>query len=213
MAGNVKKRIEQLRNEIRRHDYLYYVLNKPEVTDRQYDKLFAELKALEQANPQLITADSPTQRVSEQPLEGFASIRHAVPMLSMDNTMSGEELRAFDERVRKQLGSEDYNYVVELKIDGLAISLRYERGRLVTAATRGDGEVGDDVTANVRTIKAIPLVLLGGRNIPDVLEVRGEVYMPTKAFAELNRLRAEAGEPIFANNRFKEPIILRLCYR
>jgi len=201
MAGNVKKRIEQLRNEIRRHDYLYYVHDRPQITDSQYDQLFAELKALEQANPQYITPDSPTQRVSEQPVEGFRSVRHAIPMLSIDNTMSGEELRAFDERVRKQLGSEDYNYVVELKIDGLAISLRYEWGRLVTAATRGNGEVGDDVTANVRTIKAIPLVLLGGQRIPDVLEVRGEVYMPTKAFAELNRLRAEAGEPTFANPR------------
>jgi DNA ligase (NAD+) len=118
----------------------------------------------------------------------------------MDNTVSGEELKAFDERVRKQLGSEDYDYVVELKIDGLAISLRYENGRLVIAATRGDGETGDDVTANVRTIKAVPLVLLGTR-IPDVLEVRGEVYMPTKAFAELNTLRIEAGEPSFANPR------------
>jgi len=201
MAKDVKRQIEQLRKEIRRHDYLYYVLNQPEITDRQYDKLFAELKALEQANPKLITADSPTQRVSERPLEGFAAVRHAVPMLSMDNTYNADELRAFDERVRRQLGSEDYDYVVELKIDGVAISLRFEKARLVTAATRGDGEVGDDVTANVRTIKAIPLVLLGGDKTPDVLEVRGEVYMPTRAFVELNRLRAEAGEPIFANPR------------
>jgi len=207
MAKDVKKRIEQLRKEIRRHDYLYYVHNKPEITDWQYDKLFAELKTLEQANPQFIAADSPTQRVSEQPLEGFTSIRHAVPMLSMDNTYNADELRAFDERVRKQLApasgkqGEDYDYVVELKIDGVAISLRYEAGELVTAATRGDGEVGDDVTANVRTIKAIPLVLLGGQRIPDVLEVRGEVYMPTRAFVELNKLRTEAGEPPFANPR------------
>jgi len=201
MAKDIKKRIERLRVEIRRHDYLYYVLNQPKISDRQYDKLFAELKELEQANPQLITADSPTQRVSERPLEGFATIRHAVPMLSMDNTYNAQELRAFDERVRKQLDSRDYNYVVELKIDGVAISLRYERGELVTAATRGDGEVGDDVTANVRTIKAVPLVLLGNGEIPGVLEVRGEVYMPTNAFVELNKLRAEAGEPAFANPR------------
>jgi len=201
MAEDIKKRIEQLRSEIRRHDYLYYVLNRPEITDRQYDKLFAELQTLEQANPQFITADSPTQRVSEQPLEGFAAVRHAVPMLSMDNTYNADELRAFDERVRKQLGGEDYNYVVELKIDGVAISLRYEKGELAAAATRGDGEVGDDVTANVRTIKAIPLVLLGGGQIPGVLEVRGEVYMPATAFVELNRLRTEAGEPAFANPR------------
>jgi DNA ligase (NAD+) len=201
MAKDTGKRIERLRAEIRKHDYLYYVLNRPQISDRQYDKLFAELKELEQANPKLITADSPTQRVSERPLEGFATIRYAVPMLSMDNTYNPEELRAFDERVRKQLGSGDYNYVVELKIDGVAISLRYERGELVTAATRGDGEVGDDVTANVRTIKAVPLVLLGNGKIPDVLEVRGEVYMPTNAFVELNRLRTESDEPAFANPR------------
>jgi len=207
MAEDVKKQIEQLRSEIRRHDYLYYVLNQPKISDRQYDKLFAELKKLEQANPQFVTPDSPTQRVSERPLEGFATVRHAVPMLSMDNTYNAEELRAFDERVRKQLApaggkqGQDYDYVVELKIDGLAISLRYENGELVTAATRGDGEVGDDVTANVRTIKAVPLVLLSDSSIPDVLEVRGEVYMPIPSFVELNKLRVEAGEPAFANPR------------
>ena len=201
MAGDAKRQIEQLRKELRRHDYLYYVLNQPEIGDQKYDRLFAELKALEKANPRFITPDSPTQRVSGQPLEGFASDRHAVPMLSMDNTYNAEELRAFDERVRRQLGSQDYDYVVELKIDGLAISLRYERGVLVTAATRGDGEVGDDVTANVRTIKAVPLVLFGDGNIPDVLEVRGEVYMPTRSFVELNKARAEAGEAVFANPR------------
>ncbi len=209
MAKDVEKQIEQLRDEIREHDYLYYVLNQPKISDRQYDKLFDELKALEEANPQFITPDSPTQRVSEQPIEGFANVRHTVPMLSIDNTYNADELKAFDERVRKQLGGIDYDYVVELKIDGLAISLRYEGGILVTAATRGDGEVGDDVTANVRTIKAVPLVLLGGglrraqssHKIPAVLEVRGEVYMPTSAFIELNKLRTEAGEPTFANPR------------
>jgi DNA ligase (NAD+) len=201
MARDIGKQIEQLRKEIRRHDYLYYVLNQPKISDRQYDKLFAELKKAEAANPQLVTADSPTQRVSGRPLEGFATVRHAVPMLSMDNTYNADELRAFDERVKKQLGSKDYDYVIELKIDGLAISLRYEDGSLVTAATRGNGEVGDDVTANVRTIRAVPLVLMGGGEIPAVLEVRGEVYMPTSSFTELNRLRAEAGEPAFANPR------------
>jgi DNA ligase (NAD+) len=201
MAEDVKKRIGRLRKEIRRHDYLYYVLNQPQISDRQYDKLFADLKTLEQANPKLITPDSPTRRVSGQPLEGFASARHAVPMLSMDNTYNADELRAFDERVAKGLGGRDFDYVVELKIDGVAISLRYEAGVLVTAATRGDGEVGDDVTANVRTIRAVPLVLFAHPNIPDVLEVRGEVYMPTKAFVELNRVRADAGEPLFANPR------------
>jgi len=212
MSKDVNKKIEQLRQEIREHDYLYYVLNRPKISDRQYDKLFAELKALEQTNPGLITPDSPTQRVSGQPLEGFVNVRHAVPMLSIDNTYNAEELKAFDERVRKGLESSDYNYVVEPKIDGLAISLRYEKGRLVTAATRGDGRVGDDVTANVRTIKAVPLVLRDGNPriaglikaadaAPDVLEVRGEVYMPTSAFVELNRLRTEASETAFANPR------------
>jgi DNA ligase (NAD+) len=199
MAENVKNMIGRLRADIRRHDYLYYVLNQPEISDQQYDKLFAELKALEQANPQLITQDSPTQRVSERPIEGFAAVRHAMPMLSMDNTYNADELRAFDERVAKGLGSRNYDYVVELKIDGLAVSLRYEKGVLVTAATRGDGEVGDDVTANVRTIKAIPLRLTG--DAPDVLEVRGEVYMPTKSFVQLNKIRIDAEEQAFANPR------------
>lgn len=201
MAKDVKKQIEQLRSEIRRHDYLYYVLNQPEITDREYDRFFTELKLLEEANPQFITADSPTQRVSGQPLEGFENVRHTVPMLSIDNTYNADELKAFDERVRKQLDSDDYDYVVELKIDGVAVGLRYEKGKLVRAATRGDGEVGDDVTVNVRTIKAVPLVLLGGKQIPDVLEVRGEVYMPTKAFVELNKQKEKAGEQPFANPR------------
>ncbi|MCJ7729135.1 MAG: NAD-dependent DNA ligase LigA [Sedimentisphaerales bacterium] len=202
MAADIRKRIEQLRAEIRRHDSLYYVLNQPQITDQQYDKLFAELKALEEKHPQFITPDSPTQRVSERPLEGFATVRHTVPMLSMDNTYNAEELRAFDERVAKGLGSRDFDYVVELKIDGVASSLRYERGLLVTGATRGDGRVGDDVTANVRTIKAVPLVLMADKvKIPNVLEVRGEVYMPTKAFVELNKQREKAVETLFANPR------------
>jgi DNA ligase (NAD+) len=201
MTQDVRKQIERLRKEIREHDYLYYVLNQPKISDRQYDKLFSKLKNLEAANPHLVTADSPTQRVSGRPLEGFTTVRHAVPMLSMDNTYNADELRAFDERVAKQLGGRDYDYVIELKIDGLAISLRYEEGILVTAATRGNGEVGDDVTANVRTIRAVPLVLLDGGKIPTVLEIRGEVYMPTSSFAALNTLRAEAGELPFANPR------------
>ncbi len=202
MTRDAQKRIEQLRREIREHDYLYYVLNQPRISDRRYDKLLAELKELEQANPGLITADSPTQRVSERPLEGFATVRHAVPMLSIDNTYNADELKAFDERVAKGLGHRDYDYVVELKIDGVATSLRYERGLLVTGATRGDGRMGDDITANVRTIKAIPLSLIGDEvRIPEVLEVRGEVYMPTKSFVELNRQKEQTGEALFANPR------------
>jgi DNA ligase (NAD+) len=202
MAESAKKRIEQLRRQIRRHDHLYYVLNQPEISDRRYDSLFAELKELEKQHPELITEDSPTQRVSGRPLEGFETVTHAIPMLSIDNTYNADELKAFDERVVKGLGGRNYNYVVELKIDGVASSLRYERGLLVTGATRGDGRAGDDVTANVRTIKAVPLVLMADKiKVPDVLDVRGEVYMPTKAFVELNKHRQKAGETLFANPR------------
>jgi DNA ligase (NAD+) len=201
MPENIQKKIEKLRKEIREHDYRYYVLNQPTISDQQYDLLFSRLKALEEVNPQFITPDSPTQRVSGEPIEGFAAVRHSVPMLSIDNTYSPEELRTFDTRVKKLLEGADYDYVVELKIDGLAINLRYEKGRLVTAATRGDGQTGDDVTANVRTIKAVPLILLNSEVVPDVLDVRGEVYMPKSSFAQLNRLKAEAGEPAFANPR------------
>ena len=199
-SESIQQQIERLRAEIRRHDSLYYVHNRPEISDGEYDRLFAELKRLEAERPNLITPDSPTQRVSERPLEAFTSVKHAVPMLSIDNTYNDDELRAFDERVAKGLGHREYGFVVELKIDGLAMSLRYERGRLVRAATRGDGETGDDVTANVRTIRAVPLQLVGAK-IPETLEVRGEVYMPRPAFEELNRLRQEAGEPEFANPR------------
>jgi len=201
MAEDAERQIKRLRNEIRRHDYLYHVLNQPEISDREYDRLFAELRDLEAEHPQLITPQSPTQRVAGEPIEAFTSVRHAAPMLSIDNTYNPDELRAFDERVAKGLGGSNYDYVVELKIDGVAISLRYEDGVLARAATRGDGRVGDDVTANVRTIKAVPLSLLADRKVPEVLEVRGEVYMPKTAFAELNRLKAEAGEPRFANPR------------
>jgi DNA ligase (NAD+) len=199
MAVDVKKRIEWLRTEIRRHDRLYYVLIQPEISDPQYDKLFTELKSLEEANPQLITADSPTQRVSGQPLEDFKSVRHAVQMLSIDNTYSAEELKTFDKKIEKILRTKDYSYVVELKIDGLAISLRYEKGVLVLGATRGDGAKGDDVTSNVKTIKAIPLRL--AEDAPDVLEVRGEVYMPKEAFQKLNEEKEKKGESLFANPR------------
>ncbi len=201
MVGDFKKRTDWLRREIRRHDYLYYIQNQPEISDQDYDKLFAELKALEAQHPEIVTPDSPTQRVAGRPLGEFATVRHAVLMLSVDNTYSAEELKAFDERVRKQLGATDYDYVVEHKIDGLAVSLRYVDGVLVTGATRGDGEVGDDVTANIRTIRAVPLCLMDGQNVPAVLEVRGEVYMPTKSFVALNKARAEAGETAFANPR------------
>lgn len=201
MTKDIKSRIEELRREICRHDRLYYVLNSPEISDQQYDKLFRELKDLEARHPDLITPDSPTQRVSEQPMEGFHPVRHTVPMLSIDNTYNAEELRDFDKRVARGLEGAAYEYVVELKIDGLAVSLRYEHGSLVLGATRGDGRTGDDVTANIRTIRAIPLTLQHNGTVPDVLEVRGEVYMPRTAFTELNTKRIERGEPEFANPR------------
>ncbi|MBN1123867.1 MAG: NAD-dependent DNA ligase LigA [Sedimentisphaerales bacterium] len=200
MEKDVSRQREKLCAEIRRHDYLYYVKNAPEVSDRDYDRLFSELKDLEEKYPDMVTPDSPTQRVSGRPLDEFKSVTHSIPMLSIDNTYSEEELRAFDKRISKGLDTLQYRYVVELKIDGLAISLRYENGHLALAATRGNGTTGDDVTENVRTIKSIPLILLD-KDAPEVLEVRGEVYMPKAAFAELNRQRTEAGENAFANPR------------
>lgn len=200
MIQKIREKVEQLRSQIRRHDKLYYVLNHPEISDRQYDELFAELKRFEQQRPELVTPESPTQRVSGEPIAGFASITHPLPMLSIDNTYNPDELKAFDQRIAKLLDTENYRYVVELKIDGLAINLRYEAGLLVSAATRGDGLTGDDVAGNVRTIKSVPL-RLDGDGMPDVLEVRGEVYMPKKAFAELNTIRTEVGQPLFANPR------------
>jgi len=199
-----QKRAAELREEIRRHDYAYYVLAEPVISDREYDRLFAELKQLEAEHPELVTPDSPTQRVGGQPLSEFRQVRHAVPMLSIDNTYNESELRAFDERVRKGLGGDDYHYVMDPKIDGVAISLRYEQGKLVLAATRGDGTTGDDITQNARTIRAIPLTLRQSDQIPpvpDVLEVRGEVYWPVSEFQQFNAARAAAGEPVFANPR------------
>lgn len=204
MGKSVTERLEELRGQIRRHDYLYYVLNTPRITDQQYDELFARLKQLEKQHPELITADSPTQRVAGEPLEGFQTVRHALPMLSMDNTYSAEELRQFDQRVRKGLGETRRRYVVETKIDGVAVALRYEQGRLVMGATRGDGTNGDDITANVRTMVSVPLCLScrgAAEAIPEILEVRGEVFMPAGVFARLNRRREKANEAAFANPR------------
>ncbi|OHB51538.1 MAG: DNA ligase (NAD(+)) LigA [Planctomycetes bacterium GWF2_41_51] len=199
MKKDISEKIESLRQQIRKHDYLYYVENKPLISDQEYDHLFSELKKLEQQHPELITSDSPTQRVAGQPIEGFKQVTHAIPMLSIDNTYSEEELKAFDRRVAKLLETSNYSYVVELKIDGVAMSLRYENGILVLGATRGDGTKGDDVTHNIKTIKAIPLRL--DDNPPDILEVRGEVYMPKKAFQKLNEAKEKNGEPLFANPR------------
>ena len=194
------KRIAELRREIRRHEELYYVHAAPEIADAEFDALMRELQAHEAAHPELVTPDSPTQRVGGRPSEGFATVEHLAPMLSLDNAYTEEDLRAFDERVRKGLGGDlPPRYVAELKIDGLSIALIYEEGRLVRGATRGDGVRGEDVTQNVRTIRALPLSLHGGP--PGRVEVRGEVYLSKKAFEKMNREQEAAGEPLFANPR------------
>lgn len=193
-----KKRIDELRKEIRRHDHLYYVEAAPQISDRDYDRLYAELKKLEDEHPDLLTPDSPTQRVGGQPIEGFKTVRHAQPMLSIDNTYSEDELREFDKRIRKLLPGEAIEYVVELKIDGVAMSLVYEHGQFTVGVTRGDGEVGDDVTHNLRAIREVPLSL---SETPARLEVRGEVYMNRESLAQINRERAEEGLEPYANPR------------
>ena len=193
-------RINELREQIRRHEELYYIENAPEISDEQFDTLLHELERLEAEHPDLVTPDSPTQRVAGRPTEGFPTVEHIAPMLSLDNAYNEEELRAFDERVRKGTGSDGpVPYVAELKIDGLSIALTYEGGRLARGATRGDGVRGEDVTANVRTIRAIPLSLRSGP--AGRIEVRGEVYLPRAAFARINKEREEEGEPLFQNPR------------
>ncbi|MBN1436073.1 MAG: NAD-dependent DNA ligase LigA [Sedimentisphaerales bacterium] len=215
MGESIEKQIERLREEIRRHDRLYYVMAQPEISDREYDRLYAQLKELEDAHPELVTADSPTQRVAGQPLTEFATVKHSRPMLSMDNTYNAEELRAFDKRVAKTLNGQKYEYAVESKIDGIAVALRYEGGMLTLGATRGDGTQGDDITTNLRTIASIPLKLNAikgqgkkkdslfddGDDVPDLLEVRGEVFMDHGQFGRINEQREDEGQPLFANPR------------
>ncbi len=198
--SRIAEQVERLREQIREHDHRYYVLAKPTLSDAKYDRLLRELQELEEAHPELHSPDSPTQRVGGAPIDGFEHVTHAVPMLSIDNTYSEQELRDFDGRVKKRLKDVSYRYIVDPKIDGVAASLRYEKGRLVLAATRGDGTVGDDVTYNARTIRAIPLKLRTN-DPPKVLEVRGEVFWPLKAFELFNAKREAAGEPLFANPR------------
>lgn len=197
----IRRRVEALQDEIRGHDYRYYVLDDPSISDAEYDALFRELQTLEQRYPALITADSPTQRVGAKPAAGFSEVRHALPMLSLTNAFSTEEVEAFDRRVTERLDSPGpVEYAAEPKLDGAAISLRYEKGILVLAATRGDGSVGEDVTHNVRTIASVPLRLRGGK-APKVLEVRGEVFMPRDGFLKLNERVREEGGKVFANPR------------
>jgi len=204
--AEAKKEIERLRLEVERHNYKYYIEAKPEISDLEFDKLMRLLISLENAFPEFKTTDSPTQRVGGIPLKEFRTVEHKIPMLSLDNTYTFEELEDFDKRVKKFLGKDKVPYFVEQKIDGVSISLTYEKGRLVLGATRGDGRFGDDVTENIKTVRAIPLVLPapGAKfrgKIPEVLEVRGEVYMPAASFEKLNKEREKKGEEIFANPR------------
>ncbi len=193
-------RVEELRQEIRRHEHAYYVLDQPEISDAEYDALFLDLRRIEEERPDLLTADSPTQRVGGEASEQFAKVRHRSPMLSLQNAFDEAEIRAFDKRVRAAVG-ENVTYCAELKIDGLAISLTYEKGRLQRAATRGDGMVGEDVTANVRTIRSVPLTITPSKGLPDTFEVRGEVYFPTAAFDKLNREVEASGRQRYVNPR------------
>src|SRR5215203_587754 len=194
-------RIQQLRSEIRHHEEQYYTHSSPEVSDEHFDRLLRDLERLEAEYPDLVSPDSPTQRVAGRPSESFPTVEHLAPMLSLDNAYDEDDVRAFDERLRKTaaLGDAVVPYVAEMKIDGLSIALTYQDGRLVRGATRGDGLRGEDVTANVRTIRAVPLAL---RNAPPGrIEVRGEVYLPRASFARINAERFEAGEPLYANPR------------
>jgi DNA ligase (NAD+) len=192
-----KKRVLELHDEINEHNHRYYVLDDPAISDAEYDRLMRELMALEEKFPELKTPDSPTQRVGGEPLPYFEKVEHTAPMLSLGNAFDEQDLRDFDERVRKAAGRQNVRYVCELKIDGLAVSVKYEDGRFVLGSTRGDGITGEDITQNLKTIRSLPLRI----NEPLSIEVRGEAYMPRRAFERLNRERAENGEPLFANPR------------
>ncbi len=204
-AKDLEKKIEALREKIRRHEHLYYVLDQPEISDLDFDKLMQQLQDLESRHPELITPDSPTQRVGGKPREGFVKVPHSSPMLSLDNTYSEEELRAWERRVHELSGRTDVDYVCELKLDGMSLALTYEDGILVRGVTRGDGSVGEDVTLNVRTVHSIPLSIdrdkLKKAGIPPNFETRGELLMPTAAFKKLNEERERQGLQTFANPR------------
>src|SRR6266705_3001665 len=199
MEASARKRIAQLRQQIRKHDRHYYEEAAPVISDREYDLLYKELVDLEAEFPQLVSPDSPTQRVGGKPLEAFAQIAHRMPMLSLDNTYSEEEVANFYKRISRLLPDEKISVVIEPKVDGVAVSLLYENRRLRQAATRGDGSVGDDITQNIKTIRSIPERLHGSG--PKVFEVRGEVYMDKRGFEKLNEERCKAGRPLFANPR------------
>lgn len=205
-AKKVEDQICTLREKIEHHNFKYYVENRPEISDYEYDQLMKKLIQLEKEHPEFASPDSPSQRVGGAPLKQFKTVTHRIPMLSMDNTYSEQEIRDFDERVKKHLGARSVAYVVEEKIDGVSIALIYEKGKLILGATRGDGRQGDDVTENVKTVRAIPLEIPrpGVRTkqaVPRLLEVRGEIYMPKKSFEKLNKEKEEKGEELFANPR------------
>jgi DNA ligase (NAD+) len=204
-ADKAEARIQSLRDDIRHHEYRYYVLDDPEISDAQFDALMNELKTLEAAHPELITADSPTQRVGGKPREGFVKVPHSIPMLSLDNAYSEEELRNWERRVHELSGRKDIEYVCELKLDGMSLALRYEDGKLVRGITRGDGSTGEDVTANVRTVRSIPLSIspekLNKAGIPENFEVRGEMLMPIASFKRMNEEREKHELSTFANPR------------
>jgi len=201
MSFPIKKEIERLKAKLRKHDYLYYVLSQPQVSDKEYDDLLTRLKSLEASHPQYRADDSPTVRVSGGISPGFKTVKHGVGMFSLDNTYSIDELKEWDERLLKGLGRDAvYDYVAELKIDGVSANLTYIKGKLTIGATRGDGQRGEDVTANIKTIRSIPLVLMG-KQLPELVEIRGEVYMDKQDFLRLNNERQEAGEVLFANPR------------
>lgn len=199
-TDKLAKRADKLRKEIEHHNFLYYVEDNPEVPDAEYDRLMKELQEIEAEHPELITPSSPTQRVGGAPLAAFNQIKHVIPMLSLNNGFADDDITAFDKRIREQLDETQITYCAEPKLDGLAISLRYEKGEFVQAATRGDGVTGEDVTLNVRTIQALPLRLVG-KGWPEVLEVRGEVFMPLKGFDELNQRQIKNNGKTFANPR------------
>jgi DNA ligase (NAD+) len=196
--SEVEREIEDLRATLHHHEYLYYVLDQPEITDAEYDRMMRRLQELESQHPELITPDSPTQRVGGKPREGFVKVRHSSPMLSLDNALNEDELREFDRRVRTLLGDRSYEYVAELKLDGLSMAVHYQDGRMRQAVTRGDGVVGEDVTENARTIRSLPL---RSKSDLDVFEVRGEVIMPRKSFDKLNAEREQQQLSLFANPR------------
>ncbi len=202
---DVGKKIEALREKIRHHEYLYFVLDNPEISDLDYDKLMRQLKDLEAEHPDLLTPDSPTQRVGGKPREGFVKVRHSSPMLSLDNTYNEDELRDWERRVHELSGRSDVDYVCELKLDGMSLALTYEQGKLVRGVTRGDGTTGEDVTLNVRTVRSIPLSIpkerLKKAGVPADFEVRGELLMPTASFKKINEEREKNGLPTFANPR------------